>query len=595
MTDTNDTNRRETILLNRFQFCHVSDRNSGDVVLHEGPARVQLTSNQELVGTFDKIRLSERQWCIVRNPFDVASDDIREGEREQRIGPQVFSLHPGEILERQHTLVESDKTGVSHEVVLTDNEALLVRARLDCPHPLEEGKTLAAGEELLVKGPRRIIPHKDLEVIELRKAVSLSENEGVFIQDDDTGKVRLVRGPADFFREHNESFWGKPLTTDERQALGLEAQRIDGETRALSGAARPRRNEHDAVIVELEDREVLCLFDQGGQRVEFGPKTVFLGAHERPKVLVLSGGVPVRPSVLKVAKLHLGPDFIRDRLEVRTHDNAILELAVVFRWQFEVNEEDPGRLFRLKDPIGFAAQALSSEIREVAAQHGFEAFHSGAASIIKSALFGTSDKRVFAENGFAVLGVDVESVVPVDPEIAAKLTATIKTTVDIVTRRQQQEAELESERRLIDGRARNEEARQGLLDLQIANARKEKVEAARTEAEALALKAKAEAETILTRAEAEAKADRKRRQVEVDLKRKEAEDAANVERQKLGDAAEAEIRSVEGRVQALQGEGAKVLAAIEAARVFRATDKVILPSNSKLVAGLESLVTVSGD
>ncbi len=575
----------KTFLLSRFEFAQVRDTNTAIQSTIPGPERVQLTATQELIGVFRKIVLGERQWCIVENPFSEKLGDIQIGKTEQRFGSDIFHLHPG----------ESVPDGVQNEIVLTDDEALIVRALKDCPHPVDEteGAVLKAGEETTIVGPKRLIPHKDLKIVERRESISLSANQGVHIQDDDTGKVRNALGPDDFFRRHNESLWDKPLTDDELQALGFTSQHIDEDTRALAASPR-RRKSHEVVVVELEDNEAICLFDKNGQRVEFGPRTVFLEPHERPKVLHLSGGVPIRPSVLKVAKLSLGPDFIRDRLNVRTSDNAVLTLEIVFRWKFAVDADNPGRIFLLKDPIGSACQALSSRIREVAAGAGFEEFHSKAASIIKTSIFGGDETFVFEENGFTILGIDVESVTPADEEIAAKLTQTIKTTVDIVTERQQQEAKLESERRLIAGQAKNEEARKELVDLQIANDRKEKVEAARTAAEALKLRTVSEADAIIATAKAQAKADRECKKVEVDLKKQALKDAADVDKQRLQDKADAEIRSLEGRVAALGENGPNVFADIERARAFKATDKLVLPADSKLVAGLESVVTVGG-
>lgn len=561
----NTATQPQTILLNRFQFCHVLDRNTGVLVLHEGAGgkgkRIQLESHEELVGGIrEKIRLSTGQFAIVLNPFDAQRNDIAVGEREVREGPTEFALHPGEELEG----------GKAHsEFVLTDSQALLLRAEKECPHPLNANATIPPGTKILLKGPRRFIPHKHVKILEQRTSLSLSEHQGVFVQNDDTGNVRLVRGPTDFFLAHNESFWSKVLTEEEEEALGFAEQDSGSGSRVLAATPRERKHDHDAVVIELEDNEAICLFDGDRRRVEFGPKEIFLDPNERPKVLCISGDVPVRPNVLRIAKLSLGPDFIRDKLTVRTKDNALLTIEATFRWQFRVDRDQPQQLFALKDFVGFAAQTLSSEIREAAAQHDFERFHSGAALIVKQAIFGTNTERVFEQNGLVILGVDVESVTPDDKEIATKLTQTIKTTVDIVTRRQQEEAQLESERRLISGKVKNEEERKRLIALEVENDRTKLLEMTRAKVDAQKLESDAEADAIRTRADAEAEAERKKRTA-----------TADVAAQALRD-----------RAEVFAGPGGEQLIALERASALKATDKLVIPTDTKLVLGLDKVIS----
>lgn len=545
------------VLLDRFEYAHVRDKNTGVLTLHEGPKRIQLASNEELVGKWEKVRVHERQFAVVLNPFDPQAGDIREGERELRIGPAAFSLHPGEVL-------EGDR--VHAEYILADDDALLLRAEKDAPHPLAgtgshaSDAILRAGEEFLLTGPRRFIPHKDVRIKEQRTRISLAAAEGTYVQNDDTGEVRLVQGPADFFLNHNESLWSKRLTDEEQEALGYAEQDVGKDSRVLASIPRKRTSDSDAVVLDLEDNEAIYVYDGTAVRVEFGPQTVFLGPHEHPKVLFISGGVPVKPNVLRVAKLGLGPDFIRDRLTVRTKDNATLELEVNYRWKFEVDRSDPAqarKLFTLKDFVGFVAQTLSSEIREEAAKHDFEVFHAQAAELVKRAVFGAEGKRVFAENLLVVFGVDVEAITPEDPEIKQKLADAIKTNVDIYTKRVQEVAQLESERRVIEGRAKNEAARKDLIEQEVANARTKSIASAEIEKDAAKVRAEGEAEAtrICTTAEREA-----------------------------------EVARLKAVATELATDGGRAYIELERARVLKATDKVVVPTDSKLVLGISGTV-----
>jgi major vault protein len=549
--------QNQLISLTRFQFCHVRDENTVELSLVEGPTRRQLESHETLVGKIErKIRLFDGQWTLVLNPFNEEAKDIVEGEREIRVGPCIFSLHPGEELDE----------GIQDEIVLNDDQGLLLRANKDAPHPLKDDKTICAGTEVLIKGPRRFVPHKDIEIVSRRKSLPLSENQGVYIQNNDTGVVRLERGPADIFLEHNESFWNKKLTREEEQALGLAKQsQVDDTSRVLATEPSKRKNLYEAIVIQLEDNEVIELFDGDKRRIEFGPKKVFLDPHECPKVLFISGGVPVKPNVLRLAKLCLGPDFIRDQLRVRTKDNATLTLDVTYRWRFQVDTAAPEKLFALKDFVGFVAQTLSSEIREAAAGNDFETFHSEAASIVKKAVFADEETRLFEVNGLEIFGIDVEGITPEDEEIARKLTDAIKSNVDIFTRRQNQQAELESERCLIEGKKKNEAARNELISEQLSNKRKKVIEKAKIKAEAARLTARANAAATKLTAEAKAEATR--------VKGKATNETAK--------------KALENQAEVLGGEGGSKIIELERARTLKATDKLVIPTDSKLVLGLD--------
>jgi major vault protein len=417
-------------------------------------------------------------------------------EREVRVGPLLFSLYPGEELDK----------GDQDEYVLKDDEALLLYAYKEVPHPIEPQNVVTPGTEILIRGPRRYVPHRDIRVVEKRVSISLSEAEGVYVQNDDTGEVRLVKGPTDLFIEDYESMWDKYLTHEELQALGYETQFEDkphNESRVLAAVPRKRDSDYKAVVVELEDNEAIYLYAGDNVRVEFVPKRVFWEPDERPKVLFISGGVPVKPNVLRIAKLSLGPDFIRDRLVVRTNDNATLSVDVTFRWRFIVDQANPEKIFTLKDFIGYVAQALSSEIREEAAGYNFEDFHSKAASIVKRAIFADRDTRLFEDNNLEVFGVDVEQIVPEDNEIKQKLSDAIKTNVDIYTRRAQEQAQLESERRLIEKK---------LIELQVANREQEVLAESETNRQAKVMEARGVAESFGITSEVERKAEEARLQ-----------------------------------------------------------------------------------
>lgn len=97
-------------------------------------------------------------------------------------GEKSFFLQPGERLER----------GIQDVYVLSEQQGLLLRAL----QPLEEGEDTEkvshqAGDRWLIRGPLEYVPSAKVEVVEERQAIPLDENEGIYVQDVKTGRVRV--------------------------------------------------------------------------------------------------------------------------------------------------------------------------------------------------------------------------------------------------------------------------------------------------------------------------------------------------------------------------------------------------------------------
>lgn len=140
-----------------------------------------------------KTVLASNQYCIVENPIDEKTGKPRYGAEELRKGEQSFFLQPGEII---------SEGSIKQRIVLQDDEAILVKAR-------EEYEGHKPGQKWMLKGPMDLIPPREIEIIERRKAIPLSKNEGVYVRDLKLGEVRLVRGPLTYLLEENEAFWQK--------------------------------------------------------------------------------------------------------------------------------------------------------------------------------------------------------------------------------------------------------------------------------------------------------------------------------------------------------------------------------------------------
>ncbi len=490
------------VILDAQHYCQLMDRKTGASYALEGPIRRGLSYDESVIGeAAKKIVLDEQSYAVIKNPFDNAVKKITYGEREVRVGPQTFSLHPGEEIE-----------GISKVHALTKYDGLVVKTA-------SSGSGRAIGEEFVVKGPARFIPSKHERIIREIRGIPLSDTEGIYIQNRDTGEVRLVTGKSEeqiYFLEANESPYNKELTHDELAGIGLLEQKSGNGVRILTRQAANSsylRDKSRALVLELEENEVVQIYDGSEIRIERGPKTTFLGPYERPKVLTLSGGRPVQDGVLKVALLKLGPDFIYDRIPVRTKDNAQLSVDVTYKWRFNLEERDLRRAFGIEDFVGYTAETLSSEIRAVAAQYNFEEFHAQSLEHIRRAIFGSNPVRRFEENGLEIFGIDVTDISPEDDEIADKLHEAIKQNMNVYCNKIVHHAQFEAEREEVENKMRIANKRKALIAKEIENERTKVVEQARIQAEQKRIGTDSEIDSYTRKQEAEGKAERERLQV----------------------------------------------------------------------------------
>ena len=481
------------VVLDKEEYCHVVNARTGIVSLVEGPARRVLSYDESVVLTKKKIVIPEHCFCVIDNPAVLGK--VRYGDREVRVGPRNFSLFPGEKLSPEE---------VEDEFVLTQYEGVLVKA-------LEDFDEHVAGDKFLVTGPCTYIPPKQADVLATVRAVSLSDTDGIYVQNLDTGDVTTIKGPVDYFLKPNEERYKKSLTDDELAGVGLQRRTARGTgVRVLTRQAANTsflQDPSNALVLELEDKEVVLLYDGSESRVERGPKTVFVGPYERPKILTLSGGKPIRPGVLKVGLLRLGPDFIYDQIKVRTKDNAQIIVDVTYKWRF-LADQDLKDAFSIDDFVGYAAETLSSDIRSLVAKRDFEDLHSNALQYAKEAIFNGGSSRVFEENGLEIFGIDITSIVPDDPKIAERLQEAIKHNLDIYCKKIVLQATLEAERQEVEGKKLVEAERGDLIDAQNANRRRQVTEQAKIEAERGRLCAEGRAAATRISAGAEAEAER---------------------------------------------------------------------------------------
>ncbi|MFW9991539.1 MAG: SPFH domain-containing protein [Candidatus Odinarchaeota archaeon] len=426
---------------------------------------------------------SDEKTILLTHEHYVHIIDENTGEIRLIEGPARLQL-------KSHESVHGK--GIEKKIVLRSHQYCRIL------NPIKNGK-IQEGEREIRKGPQifSLYPGEILEYGQIQEAISIAKDEGIYIHDIKDGTVRLELGPKQIFLGAYEELFRKELTDREIKALKLDSD-------------YPR---HKAVSIELYENEVIQLYDREITKVELGPKRVFLQPFERPKVVKLSGNTPKRPGVLIKSKITLSPSFISDILRVRTKDNAVLKLHVRYKQRFNVDPDNLGRIYLISDFVGFATETLASEIREEAAKHNFEEFHTNTYDIIRDLLFpkkeGVRQYREF-DNGLEIFSVDIKSITPEDPEIANKLNAAISNNMDIYVQKILQQAELEARQELIKGEKNLEKLRKDLIELKNTNLRDEKIGKTKIDAQAEIVKATglAEAENIKTEALKKAEVDR---------------------------------------------------------------------------------------
>lgn len=454
--------------------------------------------HEQIVGPVDVTVLTKLQYCVVLNP--VGEDGRNQyGNKELRRGHASFFLLPGESLEN----------GIQDVHVLGADSALLLRAKdhfVDVHG--EEKVERTPGDQWMITGPCDYVPPVEVEIVEQRETIPLDENEGIYVRDIKSGKVRAVTGQT-YMLKSNEELWTKDLPAEVETLLAVE---------------NGNRVKSAVVTYRVPHNSAVQIFDYKSQKSRYvaGPGLVMLDPEEQFTVMSLSGSKPKRPNVIKTLAVMMGPDFMTDILEVETSDHARLRLQLSYNWHFQ--SETYSKMFEVRDFVGDACKAIASRVRNAVASHNFDNFHRHSAKIIRSAVFGVdsasskiNDKFIFMANQLVVTNIDIQNVEPVDERTRESLQKSVQLAIEITTKKQErnarhnaegieQKAKGKIERQKILNLKTAEEERQELIVLQAESAAVESTGSATAEAEAKANYLLLEGEAEVERANLEAEA-----------------------------------------------------------------------------------------
>jgi major vault protein len=475
------------------------------VTLQDAESHIPDVSEQ-VVGEVPVTILSSREYAVILDPVDDKTGKHQLGNRLLRKGETSFFLRPGERLE----------AGIQKVHVLETEEALLLRAR----EAFKDEKAVHhPGDRWMIHGPTDYIPPVQVEIVEKRKLIPLDENEGIYVRDIKTGRVRAHVGSS-YMLTSSEELWAKELPAVVEELLAKE----------ISGAGKGKQRDQTRVVVyKAPHNTCVQIYDykEKKARIVWGPDLVMLGPEEQFTVLSLSGDKPKRPHVIKALALQLGPDFMTDVVIVETADHARLSLKLSYNWHFEVDpsSKDTEKIFAVPDFVGDACKAIASRVRGAVAGHSFDEFHKHSAKLIRTAIFGIDEngkiknRFAFSQNKLVITNIDIQSVEPVDSRTRDALQKSVQLAIEITTKSQEAEARHEAERReqeargrlerqKIEDEAEAEKARTHLLSLQAESASVESAGQAVAEAKARADSTQIESEAKVEQSKLSAKAEK---------------------------------------------------------------------------------------
>jgi len=519
--------------LDSFKDVRGIERKAGEqwlVTIKDAPTHIPAVQ-EKLIGEVNVTTLTSRQYCVVIDPVDDKTGKNSIGKRELRKGELSFFLKPGEKLE----------SGVQNVYVLDGEEALLLRAR----EKFQDTEDRKPGDRWMIFGPCDYVPPVAVEVIEKRRKIPLDENEGIYVRDIKTGKVRSVTGQS-YMLSSYETLWEKIVPVNVDALLVKEVTRDQKKVGTVG--TNTARDLTRVITYRTPHNSAVQIYDYKSKtaRVVLGPDLVMLGPDEQFTVNSLSGEIPKVPHVIKSLSLLLGPDFMTDLVVVETSDHARLSLKLSYNWYFDFDKKDPSKIFSVPDFVGDACKAIASRVRGAVARQTFDNFHKHSADLIREAVFGkegeeVNNRFIFSQNNLVITNIDIQSVEPVDSKTRDALQKSVQLAIEITTKSQEATAKHEAERReqqargklerqKISDEAAAEAERTSLLQLQAESAIVEASGQATAEAQALAEAMSIQGDAAVKQAELSSEADSIR--VNSALQQKIAKQNAHIEHQR---------------------------------------------------------------
>ncbi|QQP31560.1 Uncharacterized protein FKW44_025197, partial [Caligus rogercresseyi] len=390
---------------------------------------------ERILGTVEATTLDNRHYCTIVNPIGEDGKPML-GHRKIIKGEISFFLKPGEELE----------DGVKEVFIIGEDEGIVLKAiAAFLDESVSPSINRKPGDRWMIKGPMEYTPSIEVEIMDVRKAIPLHANEGIYVRNIQTGSIRSVIGKTYMLKE-DEELWEKNLPSmiqtllnKDRDVTADRGEWINPgkEKRAAKEASNADVGLIDTtrvVTFKVPHNAAVQIYDY---KSRLSPKRgiySIISAEENPRRLIDSC------------------------LGFTSWPRLLLELQLSYNWHFagEKNQENGAKLFTVPDFIGDMCNSIASRVRGTVSSHS--------AKIIRSAVLGTSKKISLSSSKQShslqksvTLAIEITTQ---SQEAAAKREA----------ERIDQEANGRLERQRITDEAEAERSRKRLLELQAESA-----------------------------------------------------------------------------------------------------------------------------
>jgi major vault protein len=150
--------------------------------------------------------------------------------------------------------------------VLGEDEGLILK----CVESFEDtdGARRNPGDRWMIRGPADYTPPVAVSVVSRRKAIPLDRNEGVYIRDTKSGKVRAVIGQT-YMLNQDEELWEKPLPAEIEKLLTRDAILNPASSEQLAKEGLPSRKKYEVVAYRVPHNGAVQIYDYKEKKARY--------------------------------------------------------------------------------------------------------------------------------------------------------------------------------------------------------------------------------------------------------------------------------------------------------------------------------------
>ena len=126
---------------------------------------------------------------------------------------------------------------------------------------MDEKTRRAPGDRWMIRGPCEYVPPVEVELCNFRKAIPLDANEGVYVRNIKTGKVRAVIGCTYMFNQ-DEELWHKELPPVVEELLSQSKDPVaDRSDRRSTDKSSKVRDKSKVVVFRVPHNAAVQIYD----------------------------------------------------------------------------------------------------------------------------------------------------------------------------------------------------------------------------------------------------------------------------------------------------------------------------------------------